>query len=420
MSVLECALAYREQGFAVLSLDGKRPHTPLIVRTHGGPRAGSVKRLAKAVVSDDHVRAWFCDPRVNVGIFCGEPSGGLVVVDLDGCPLPPKGVRLPLTSTVKTGRDRVRGHHLYYRTERPVPSQAFSWGEVRGYSEQGGAPVQVVAPPSRHPDTGLAYGWQLTPDEVGLASYDGVHLGELAVETASSINPLPPNQEPLLRTTKAVLLRPGTTADTGEEWWRSYARDERVVALSARALGIDAPLGRPFRCVLHPEAHASASLHRAEETSEWLYHDFHHGRHGGGEWLTLPQVRALQAGRVLPLGASEHATWALILYVEAGVLAAQAVPARPLPASVDPVARHVYERFVFLLACRWNYHHGQPAPLERGFTGCLCTLPERVARQAIDYLHRYGHIYIAGRHGRTRLWLPAGVPPPSPNGGPPE
>ena len=411
MSVLEAALAYRKRGLAVLPLEGKKPHAVLIQKTHGGRAAGSVKRLASRGSDEEHVRAWFSNPNVNIGIFCGEPSGGLVVVDFDNCEFPPPGMTLPLTPTVKTGRDPLRGYHLYYRSDQPVLKRDFGWGEVRGWTN--GAPVQIVAPPSRHPTTGRRYGWQLPIGDVPFADFDAVDLGELAASAASSTPPhLPPTNTNPLRTTKAVLLRPGTTTDTGEPWWHSYARSDEVAAASARALGITVPLRCPFPCLIHQEGEASASLHPAVETGHWLYHDFHAGKHGAPDWLTLPQVRALQAGRELPLEDSEHCTWGLILYVEAGVLAPVLVPARPLPPEVGGIVRHVYERFLFLLACRWNYTHGAPAPFDRRFAAALCNLPERAARAAIDELDRGGHIYIADKHGRTRLWLPSGITPP--------
>jgi Bifunctional DNA primase/polymerase, N-terminal len=404
VSVLEFALRYREQGLAVLPLDGKQPHTRLIKRTHGRA-AASIKRLAEHGSTDDQVREWFSQPDVNVGIFCGEASGGLVVVDFDDCEFPLRGARLPLTPTVKTGRAALRGYHLYYRTDIPVPCQSFEWGEVRGWTQ--GAPVQVTAPPSVHPKTGLRYGWPLSIGEVPFADFSSVELPGLAAKAAS------PQPFPLLQSlhplcpTKAVLLGPCTTRDTGRDGrLQSCDRDEGAVRAMARALGITAALGHPFTCVLHRERNASASLHSAYESGDWLYHDFHAGRHGSPEWLTLAQVRAMQAGRGPKLSPSEHATWKLILLAEAGLLPPMPVAAQPLPAGVNGVVLHVYERILFVLGCRWNYTHGAPMPLERNFVAAICEVPERLARFAIDQLQDLGSIYVAEYHGRTRLWLP--------------
>lgn len=77
---LEEALRYVTLGFAVLPLRGKRPAAQLIAFTHGSSSTG---RLAEWGADEEQLRFWFSEPDVNVGIFCGEPSGGLVVVDLD-------------------------------------------------------------------------------------------------------------------------------------------------------------------------------------------------------------------------------------------------------------------------------------------------------------------------------------------------
>jgi hypothetical protein len=188
-----------------------------------------------------------------------------------------------------------------------------------------------------------------------------------------------------------------------------FDRDPDAVEAMARALGIEAPLGRPFRCILHEERNASACLTEAPETGVWLYHDFHASARGGREWLTLAQVRAQLSRRGPKLGGPEHATWKLVLLDEAGLLPVRPVAAAPLPDGVDGVLAHVYERFLYLLGCRWNHEYGAPAPFERKFAAAFSGLSERAARFAIDELRRLEHLVVAGHHGRTRLWLPAGV-----------
>jgi hypothetical protein len=184
----------------------------------------------------------------------------------------------------------------------------------------------------------------------------------------------------------------------------------------ARALGIEAPLGSPFRCVVHREGHPSAALSEVAETGHWLYHDFHATKHGAEEWLTLAMVRAAQAGRLnggkgRKLSRSEHATWKLILLVEAGLLPLQHVPAQPVPPGTPGLVRHVYERILFLLGARWNYSHGDPVPLERNFVAALAQTSERNARFSIDELEQLSRIEVVGKNGLTRLWLPADLNP---------
>ena len=85
------------------------------------------------------------------------------------------------------------------------------------------------------------------------------------------------------------------------------------------------------------------------------------------------------------------------------------VPARPLPAESSPVVQHVYERFLFLLGCRWNYTPDAPVPFARDFAAALCQISEREARAAIDELIEIEALSPAGKHGpRTRLALALG------------
>jgi hypothetical protein len=191
------------------------------------------------------------------------------------------------------------------------------------------------------------------------------------------------------------------------DWLQSFDSDDAAVRAMARALDIGAPLGDPFPCVLHAEKNASASLYKASETGQWLYHDFHHGRHESPEWLTLATVRAMRCGIGPKLSRPMHATFKLVLLAEAGLLAPVAIAARPAPAEASGLVRHVYERFLFLLGCRWNYTRGDPMPFDRKFAAAFCGLSEQSARFSIDQLQFHGCIYVASRDGRTRHWLPA-------------
>jgi hypothetical protein len=399
LTVLEAALDYHQRGFALLPLRGKGPATDLIRRTHA---TTSTKNLASRGADEEHLRSWFATDNVNVGLFCGEPSQGLVVVDFDDCDFPPLGAHLPATPTVKTGRAAQRGYHLYYRTAADVRNEKHEWGEIRAE-----APFYVVAPPSVHA-SGLRYWWQRGLGDVPLADFADVHLPGRAKNARSQQTT---TTDPI-RPTKAVLLGQCPTRDqAGEGWLRSFDRDSSAVEAMARALGIKEPLGKPFPCILHEERNASACLVEAAESGEWLYHDFHGPARGGLEWMSLTQVRAQQSGRGPRLGPAEHATWKLVLLDEAGLVPCQSVPADRLPQGANGVVLHVYERFLYLLACRWNYGYGEPAPFERTFAAAFCELPVKTARFAIDELRRLEQLVLVGHHGRTRLWLPAGVAP---------
>ena len=162
----EAALGYVAQGFAVIPLRprGKEPMT-----RHG---------LKDWTDDPESVRAvWGQYPNANVGIVCGAPSGGLVVVDLDthedghdGHDARREWERdrgdLPETCTAITGSG---GTHMLYRARREVrPSVNQELAvDVRGDGSY------IVAPPSVHPN-GRRYEWEMPPDEMPPADYEGV------------------------------------------------------------------------------------------------------------------------------------------------------------------------------------------------------------------------------------------------------
>jgi Bifunctional DNA primase/polymerase, N-terminal len=400
-AMLEAALHYRSLGFSVLPLAGKTPHARLLQRTHG---TVSTKRVVELGSTEEQVHVWFSEPGVNVGVFCGEPSGGLVVVDVDGGEFPLPGSRLPLTPLVKTGREQHRGHHLYYRSTADISTRPFQWGEIRGRP-----PSYVVAPPSIHPATGRPYAWQLPLEEAPLADFSLVRL---------------PQQPPASASAKK---RPNTsywgcpTGDTPSYWGQGQGqlapfvrhrprprRRDGPRAGDHRATGNRLPVRppsrrQPLRSPPPNGQYRGVALPRLPRGAPWC-----------PQWLSLAQVRATLAGRVGKLLPSEHATWKLILLVEAGLLPLIPVRASQLPVA-DALLAQVYERFLFLLGCRWNYQYGAPAPFTRDFAAALCETTVREARDAIDRLKDLGAIYVAQEQPRgikkLRLWLPDGVEP---------
>lgn len=103
--------------------------------------------------------------RCNVGIICGDVSGNLLVVDLDGRDAVLKYVsrwpELLQTLTVRTGR----GFHLYYTVDTLPQNRRTGGIELRGNG------CYVVAPPSIHPDTQQPYSLhkRLDPAHVDLS-----------------------------------------------------------------------------------------------------------------------------------------------------------------------------------------------------------------------------------------------------------
>lgn len=163
----EWALWYAENGFGVFPVEagGKRPAPEA---THG---------VNDWTDNPDDIRAyWGAHPRANVGIACGTPSGGLLVIDLDVSD-EKDGLHtlkeweavngeLPETATAITGGG---GRHLLYRTDRTNirPSTNPELGvDVRCDGSY------IVAPPSVHP-SGNLYEWWADPRDVGIATADG-------------------------------------------------------------------------------------------------------------------------------------------------------------------------------------------------------------------------------------------------------
>lgn len=161
------ALWYVENGFGVFPLkpNGKRPNCP-----HG---------LNDWTDNPDDIRKWWADhPNDNIGIACGTPSGGLLVLDFDVDEQKDKdGLatlyewekahgELPETAVAITGRG---GMHYLYRTDRtnihPSVNHELSV-DVRCDGSY------IVAPPSVH-ENGRKYEWQDSPEDIEIATATG-------------------------------------------------------------------------------------------------------------------------------------------------------------------------------------------------------------------------------------------------------
>lgn len=115
------------------------------------------------------------DQMRNVGIVCGQVSGGVIAIDLDVHDAGHDGTaflrdwevehgRLPETWTQITGSG---GRQMLYRTGRDIRNSVNGelGVDVRG---EGG---YIVAPPSIHPN-GEAYEWSVSPDDCDIADAD--------------------------------------------------------------------------------------------------------------------------------------------------------------------------------------------------------------------------------------------------------
>lgn len=118
---------------------------------------------------------WLRNPTANVGVACGAPSHGLVVIDLDTHG-DSNGIttlerwevehgKLPETVTSITGSG---GRHLLYRCDREIRNSTN--GEL-GVDIRGDGGF-IAAPPSIHPD-GPSYEWSISPDDMDVATANG-------------------------------------------------------------------------------------------------------------------------------------------------------------------------------------------------------------------------------------------------------
>jgi hypothetical protein len=367
--------AYYERGWSLLPLapGKKEPHTRVLREVQGTSKWGA---LGKRRASLPEIRAWFeCDPSAGLGILTGRASGGLVVADIDG-KFPH---RHPPTPTVKTGRC----WHLYAKASSSVAGKRTSWGDLKG---EGG---YVVAPPSVHP-TGSAYSWAISPSDVDLADLADLRL-DLPSEAAQS--GLCPKAVDIPALGEALSsLDPRATGDR-------LAAIEPAVAAALPVLGIGAPLGRPFRCVIpgHDDQRPSASIYRGDD-GVWRYRDWH--SRNGREWWALAEVRFAQVtGHLTRLeDAPTLARWWRRLFAEAGVIDLAAVAVPSLPPGAPAHVERVRGGFELLVQVRESRDAGEPMPFARRFAADWCGVSERQAREGIAELKRLGIIKKVGEH----------------------
>ena len=146
-TVYEAARAYAQAGLSVIPLQGKRP------------ALASWKQFQTTPAMPDIIEAWQKAGLLNnVGIICGEVSGNLVVLDLDGpASYPAFAVLFPElaeTFTVKTGSGQ--GYHVYWVVDE-LPPSIKAMDTPIGNLEICANGRQVVAAPSVHPDSGQPY-----------------------------------------------------------------------------------------------------------------------------------------------------------------------------------------------------------------------------------------------------------------------
>lgn len=156
------AVGLAKQGFAVFPLKRKKK-TPI--------EAGGFKKATTNLETVN--KYWEAHPFANIGISCGQPSGGLLVIDLDiKKELGIDGREslkeweaahgsFPETVTVTTGSG---GQHLYYRVHKEIRPKV---GILEGVDIRCDGSY-VVAPGSIH-ENGNPYFWDISPEDMTIA-----------------------------------------------------------------------------------------------------------------------------------------------------------------------------------------------------------------------------------------------------------
>jgi hypothetical protein len=234
-SAADAATHYARCGLAPIPVPhrGKNPGR----KADGGSGAG----WQNARVGPGDVPRVFGDGPRNVGVLLGEPSGGLVDVDLD-CPqtvaLAP--VLLPATGAVFGRPGKPRSHWLYIAD--PVPAATQQWKDVDGTTlvELRSTGGQTVFPPSTH-ESGEPVEWA-AGDGVPAAAHGSVLRDQVATLAAAALlvrhYPKEGSRHHLAMALASVLLRAG----------RAVEDVELMIGAVARAAGDEEPEDR-LACV---------------------------------------------------------------------------------------------------------------------------------------------------------------------------
>lgn len=209
-TVADAAYAYLEADCSIIPVVGKRPALPW----------DEFKRVRP---SAPRVGFWLRSGRMRgIGLVCGAVSGGLVVIDVDSraaCNEFESAFPALLdTLTVISGSGR--GKHYYFRCTGVMPANAWRNGiELRADG------AYVVAPPSLHPQSCLAYCVDRPFEVKAVASLETVR--RWIIDRGGGDTPIP-----------APRPTPAPTIRDGSRYGRAaLAEETRAVALASEGEG---------------------------------------------------------------------------------------------------------------------------------------------------------------------------------------
>jgi len=335
MSVLEYALGHRRDKPCDFFPSRGRRRCTSDPSVHTGRQA---RPTGCARLHWDQVRDWFSHEGVTSASSSGKYQTVSVVVIWTTASSRPSGFAYRL----RRCEDRAlksRGFHL--STERRQAT-----GIRRGRGARYAHRCRSTSWRRRASTRSVvcANSWQLPLAELELAAFSDV---EIPMEGSARRTRKPKNTaNNNIRPSKALLLRTDPQLNH-QSWLKKYDKGQPRCSRRWHGLwGLTRPSGE-FRCVLHPEKSASASLYQSK-SGDWLYHEL--------AWPS-PRLRRMadprpstrsQGGKDRQARRPEQATWKLILLLEAGLLQPAQVPAARLWAETSDMTRHVYERFLFL------------------------------------------------------------------------
>lgn len=170
---LDAAIEYAGKGMAVFPL---KPRDKKPLTKHG---------VNDATTDFDTITKWWKkNPNANIGIACGQISGGLLVIDLDERANGVSGFdslhewesehgELPETARTITGKG---GSHILYRVDHKENNRVDLLEGVDVRSDGG----YIVAPPSIHPN-GNRYEWEFDPEEYDIRDADETVMELLSI-----------------------------------------------------------------------------------------------------------------------------------------------------------------------------------------------------------------------------------------------
>jgi hypothetical protein len=397
------ALVYRAHGFHPIPF---YPHskTPAFAE-------GEIQQYRERPPSTAELKRWFVGTDRNIGLITGV--NGFHILDVDGDAgreslkrLPP----LPKTQTLITGR----GAQHYFQGNEVLPSQP---GLLPGIDFLSGN-YQALTASSLHPDGPVyhfADGLSLVDVERAvLPTWVFVLLDPFAgaMDPSTTTAPKRPPQERgpesrYLSSGAPVLLDTvphvsGCNPLDVRGLFGDFAANQWV----AGYLGLPR-LGAKFLCFYHPERRPSMSLYVDQRTGAWKVHDWHErGVHAHYGLADIYASRVI--GHEVRLEGSPTLTvWWLRLLITSGYLSPADVPAKPLPPTVRPVVRTLYDGFILNFQGRWLYELGKPMPYTEGFAMAWCGLKsKRQVEEGLSWLRRHGYMRPAGRQNGCQVFLP--------------